>query len=123
VNNYRTIDKNPLMGTSYYRLKQANYDGQFTYSSMKTVNLESSDEVSITIYPNPADNIMTIEASNSDQIGLDEISVYDLYGRNNSSLLEKMESTDGKSVLDISKLSSGIYVIKVKNTVTRVVVK
>jgi L-cysteine desulfidase len=111
------------MGTSYYRLKQANYDGQFTYSSMKTVNLESSDEVSITIYPNPADNIMTIEASNSDQIGLDEISVYDLYGRNNSSLLEKMESTDGKSVLDISKLSSGIYVIKVKNTVTRVVVK
>ncbi len=35
---YASIDKNPLKGVSYYRLKQTDYNGEFTYSNVITVN-------------------------------------------------------------------------------------
>ncbi len=40
VLNYETDDNYPEMGITYYRLKQTDYDGQFTYcSEVKSVNL------------------------------------------------------------------------------------
>lgn len=34
---YNELDENPLMGTSYYRLKQTDYNGNFTYSDLVPV--------------------------------------------------------------------------------------
>ncbi len=35
---YRAIDHSPLKGTSYYRLKQTDYNGEFTYSRVVAIN-------------------------------------------------------------------------------------
>ena len=35
---YNATDRYPLSGTSYYRLKQTDYDGKFTYSDVRVVN-------------------------------------------------------------------------------------
>lgn len=35
---YTTADNTPLSGLSYYRLKQTDFDGQFTYSDPKSVS-------------------------------------------------------------------------------------
>jgi Secretion system C-terminal sorting domain/Beta-propeller repeat len=50
--NYEFEDKNPLNGTSYYRLKQTDFNGQFTYSNLAVVQISASQ--SLNIYPNPS---------------------------------------------------------------------
>ena len=57
---YRFIDEFPLTGISYYRLKQTDYNGNYTYSDKKSIYLESETEM--LIYPNPSNgNVVHIE--------------------------------------------------------------
>ncbi|MBI2272104.1 MAG: T9SS type A sorting domain-containing protein [Bacteroidetes bacterium] len=51
--SYSSIDAKPLKEISYYRLKQTDYDGKFTYSKM--VAVENKDDSFLLIYPNPSD--------------------------------------------------------------------
>jgi len=48
---YRTYDENPLPGTSYYRLKQTDFDEGVEHSHIISVKFNSS--VAITVFPNP----------------------------------------------------------------------
>ncbi len=43
--HYEYTDKNPISGTNYYRLKQVDYDGKFTFSSIvvATIRMEACD--------------------------------------------------------------------------------
>jgi hypothetical protein len=54
---YEMTDENPLPDQAYYRLKQTDYDGKFTYSNIRTVNnktsLNESEIVIQSISPNP----------------------------------------------------------------------
>ncbi len=49
--DYVAQDPNPFSGTSYYRLKQTDLDGKFTYSNIVSVNFDKKP--SVAIYPNP----------------------------------------------------------------------
>ena len=55
--NYYTIDENPLTGINYYRLKQTDFDNNFTYSEIKKVrfgkNLPDENIAIESIWPNP----------------------------------------------------------------------
>ncbi|NVO01303.1 MAG: hypothetical protein HXX09_01240 [Bacteroidetes bacterium] len=53
--NYLFTDKNSINGKSYYRLKQTDFDGKFTYSSVVNVNCQSESSAEIIAYPNPAE--------------------------------------------------------------------
>lgn len=53
--DYVAWDNNPLTGTSYYRLKQVDYDGKFTYSDLQAVTIDGGEWV-VNIYPNPVTN-------------------------------------------------------------------
>ncbi len=48
--NYTAIDNSPFKGVSYYRLKQTDFDGGYSYS--KTITITNTNQ-SITIHPNP----------------------------------------------------------------------
>ena len=50
---YQTWDNQPLSGQSYYRLKQIDFDGEYTYSRPVSVYLPT-EQVSVRLYPNPA---------------------------------------------------------------------
>lgn len=52
--SYEAVDSQPFTGTSYYRLKQTDFDGSVAYSTIKTITFESqSSHRQIKVYPNP----------------------------------------------------------------------
>ena len=65
---YKTIDYQPLTGTSYYRLKQTDFDGQYTYSSARAVNNSASAFDALLAFPNPTTGTVTIKGS-EEQLG------------------------------------------------------
>ena len=49
---YTTIDEHPLKGISYYRLKQTDFNGEFSYSNIEPIENRSSG-LTFSAYPNP----------------------------------------------------------------------
>lgn len=105
--HYSYIDSTRLSQTTYYRLKQTDFNGASEYSEVRSVawNLEFSDQ--LILYPNPAVNVLTISGNE-----VDKISILDLTGRliELDALIISMSKT--KMVLDISQLNSGNYLIR-----------
>ncbi|MFT6503594.1 MAG: hypothetical protein ACJASQ_003732 [Crocinitomicaceae bacterium] len=116
--NYRYMDKQPLKSASYYRLKQTDNNGQFSYSQVMSVNNVTTGASDIQIYPNPTMNVVTLETKHS---VFDTILVYDVYGRNITSLLNFIEISKHKVMIDLSNLDSGVYSIQTGNTVKRII--
>lgn len=50
---YVSIDMNPLPDISYYRLKQFDYDGTYSYSGVETFHNSNGDTFDFKISPNP----------------------------------------------------------------------
>ncbi|MFT7157082.1 MAG: hypothetical protein ACI8Q1_002097 [Parvicella sp.] len=106
---YSTIDSNPFEEISFYRLKQTDYDGQFEYSNIRSVNLKIDFEL-IKIYPNPAIDKITIA-------GLDDndkdFRVFNLLGQDVTSCTRITTSNESQLFIDVSTLRTGIYYIKI----------
>lgn len=58
--NYTITDKQPALGTNYYRLKQINLDGSEKYSEIKTVNFDAKNN-NVSIAPNPTVNNVQLQ--------------------------------------------------------------
>lgn len=97
---YETLDKNPLPGISYYRLKQTDFNGAFTYSHVEVVEYKDSYEVSV--FPNPAHEFMYIRSEQ-------KIIKYELY----NVLNQLIESNTFQSQIDVRDLAAGNYILKI----------
>ena len=117
LSDYSTIDKNPLSGTSYYRLKQTDFDGQYTYSKTESVVMERIQNTSISVYPNPSNDQITISGNKNE---LSTIQIFNNLGVDVTELTNSISGETTKKVLDISELSVGLYYIKTK-TATRMI--
>ena len=108
---YQYIDEKPLPGKSYYRLKQTDFDGKYTYSYMVAVNFSISNVFSI--FPQPAADILHVYY-NSDKNYTQELVFMDL--RSREMLINSLSIEKGNNVLeiDISKLTPGFYIVKFK---------
>jgi hypothetical protein len=115
---YSWRDSKPYGSISYYRLKQTDFDGQYTYSDIRVVTLGQQVENPINLYPNPGTDQMTIEG---DRIELADFTVYNIYGTNVTSILDITDQTNTTITIDISKLSHGIYTLKTKNHVRKII--
>ncbi|MCC6251914.1 MAG: hypothetical protein IT238_05580 [Bacteroidia bacterium] len=53
--NYSNIDNEPYLGVSYYRLKQTDFDGRYSYSQIVSVNFSNNSwsNNQVLVYPNP----------------------------------------------------------------------
>jgi hypothetical protein len=65
--NYEMIDPNPLPGYSYYRLKQTDFSGKFSYSRTEAVNNSRSAATNAlqieSVSPNPFDSYFEVDFS------------------------------------------------------------
>ena len=107
VIDYKTIDPTPLYGLSYYRLKQVDFNGDYSYSAIKSIKLKHNSESNL--YPNPAKDFIYITSKNTP---LKTIKIYDFLGRNKIELIELNLISENKAYLNIEKLPSGVYFLK-----------
>jgi len=103
---YQFIDNNRNHETTYYRLKQTDFDGEFTYSKLIIANCES---IYSSIFPNPATNHLTfVYNDNLINTGTLELKIVDCLGK---LILTKEYKIDHqmKKEIDISNLNNGLY--------------
>jgi hypothetical protein len=122
---YAYKDAQPFDGINYYRLKQIDNNGHFTYSNIVALNLKKEAINALAIYPNPTHNLLGLNI-NSKQTELVKVMVSDMAGQ-----LVKQQTvnlTKGAQIIwqDITSLSKGTYqvtVIWADGSITRPVVK
>ncbi len=115
--NYSFNDVKPLNGLSYYRLKQVDFDGAFTYSDIVGVTL--GKQSSVVLYPNPTQNEFTVDIANaSENI---KVSILDLNGREVfARAYNQSEPSANKQISIQAKetLSAGLYMVHVETNGT-----
>ncbi len=102
--NYEFMDNNPVQGLNVYRLKQVDWNGDYEYSSNKTVVWGGeSVKNTVQIFPNPS-------ASTIHVTGVDnpKVTVYNMAG------VVMLESENTNS-LDLQHLLRGVYYIQVQD--------
>jgi subtilisin-like proprotein convertase family protein len=72
---------------------------------------ENALDVAIIMYPNPAQNQVTI--SNSSNIQLEKAAIYDLNGKLISQT--NLSNMVGEKVIDVSELAAGVYVVQISS--------
>lgn len=77
--NYQTIDNNPLQGYSYYRLKQVDYDGAFSYSNIVSVFFGSSSAIGYSNFVSNSEHI-SFNVNNS-ELKPFTVQIIDITGR------------------------------------------
>ncbi len=112
VIDYRFADNSPAHGTNYYRLKQVDYDGIYSYSKIVYVTTEQEDGIfeSISIYPNPTSGIVNIVIP-----GVDENINISLYN-SNGSLLNESKYNPTEPIYDLTHYANGLYIMKISNS-------
>ncbi|MGZ4048385.1 MAG: T9SS type A sorting domain-containing protein, partial [Bacteroidia bacterium] len=111
--SYSSEDNAPYEGVSYYRLKQTDFNGAYTYSGLKMVDFISTPDFSFEIYPNPSDGTVLNVALTADKGEEVLVVVRDVTGREAySKVIVSGDTGDNVYALDPSgKLAPGIYMI------------
>jgi hypothetical protein len=104
---YQFTDFFPHPGSSYYRLKQTDHDGSFSYSRIRSVVITDLPNY-LSVYPNPTTDYLNIDAHGMKSENL-SFRIVDVSGK----LLESQVLTEKKSSIDIRFLQAGMYVIAV----------
>ena len=112
-NNYNFIDKEAgKIGIRYYRLKQIDLDGKYSYSQIKTVMFDGEQLNAGPVYPNPTFDEIFIPVVSSTDMKL-TVSVYSITGQLLFNSSHHAELGESKIHIDASSLSSGIYLVKI----------
>lgn len=104
---YSFVDRLPIIGVNYYRLKMLDIDGEFEYSVVRTVTFDK-DLRGIKIYPNPTTDKVYLERVPEGS----EISVLAIDGRLINKF--KIESTVRQEV-SLKGNEAGVYLIEISN--------
>ena len=104
--NYSAQDLNPYTGTSYYRLRQTDLNGNETYSNIVSVNFAGSSAISV--YPNPARDILYVTGLNANVTSV-QTQWFDLSGR---ILLQGSIPVSGGTAALVVGLKNGYYLLK-----------
>ncbi len=107
--DYATTDSLPFMGSTYYRLKMIDMDGNEFYTQIVQIKSPLPYQISFSkIYPNPASDVVTaIVTSPYNAKGY--YVVADAYGKVVVNLPVTITKGDNIIKVDVSKLGRGIY--------------
>ncbi len=102
TSSYTAFDAAPHIGYNYYRLKQFDLNGSFTYSSI--IRLYYSTEGSVSVAPNPANNYVDIKTTDK----ISKVMLTDASGKTVKEL-----STSGNNRYPLQGISKGMYFLRI----------
>lgn len=108
---YSFEDTKPVSGISYYRLKQVDFNGEYTYSSVKCINRPANADKMYKAYVNQDIDAFIVQG---EEIAACNIEVYNNLGVKMTNLSFNPISTD-KVVINVGQLPIGTYFIKICN--------
>ena len=108
---YSFLDKHPLTGINYYRIKAVNKDGSHQYSKVIKI-MNNAVRIAVSMYPNPVSDKLSVEltAEKPDNVTLQ---VSDIHGR---IMLEKDYAININNTalsLDVLAWKPQLYILKV----------
>lgn len=109
--DYKLFDPNPYDGVNYYRLKQTDYNGAFSYSTLIAVTFDEVTDRVTSVYPNPSKMNRSVSIT-----GLIEKQDYIVHFINTKGEITKqlsINSSDfGETTIDLRAMEEGLYIIK-----------
>ena len=116
---YELLDPNPPIqqSTLYYRLKQVDADGTFSYSPVRTVAFTHLLNYSPTLFPNPAHAVATLTGA----LPSTQVTIYDALGR--AVATTTTEAAGTAALLLPQGLPAGVYVVRTNSKALRLTVE
>jgi poly(3-hydroxybutyrate) depolymerase len=109
---YSYTDTKAPGGNVYYRLRQVDRNGKFTFSQVILVS-DNSRQAGVQMYPNPVQDNINILVSN-DIKGKGKITVYELTGRTiGQQTIEKNDKVLN-ALVNMNNFAAGLYIVEVK---------
>lgn len=119
LSHYQIIDPAPMYGRSYYRLKQTDFDGNFTYSPVQVIDYSGPLYATLTASPNPVNEaFLTILLEGLKEARYVPIQIMDIHGQIVYEMIFEVK-TPGRLEVKVPSetfTTAGIYVIKAGNT-------
>lgn len=115
MNFYQYSDRNiaSLRGkTVYYRLKQIDFNGQFSYSPTVAVTLDADQLTQLSAYPNPVSSTLTINWQSAEMPKA--ISLLNAMGQ--IMARETVNQLEGQIAFPVDQLSPGIYSVLIETS-------
>ncbi len=105
--DYELLDAAPKPGTNYYRLKQTDFDGQYTYSPVVTVQFDGLG--SFRLFPVPVKDQLQLQLDEPDAFE-SQWTVYNALGQ----LVLSGQIPEDQSTIDlnVSDLTPGMYLLQ-----------
>ncbi|WNJ17664.1 lectin-like domain-containing protein [Pontibacter sp. G13] len=112
ISTYETVDTDPLIGRSFYRLRQTDLDGRSALSNMVEVFVDpTSGAFSLNAFPNPSDGMMTLSYRLPSSKPA-ELMIFNAQGQ----MVKRMDlgSQEGLHAvdLDLTYLAKGVYMFR-----------
>ncbi len=112
VNNYKFDYKNDYLGNHYFRLKQFDIDGKYSYSEVIHSNC-NDEEIEFNVFPNPFDGTLFNVVASKTVEDVD-IELFDASGR--IVYKNSIPEINGGFIVDIKEiLDIGIYLLVIKS--------
>jgi hypothetical protein len=107
---YSQEDSQPLNGYNYYRLKQVDYDGAYSYSDLIAVKFTA--EFDVLLYPNPSSGSLFLQFGSSFNSENVQLSLWNLEGLE----LQRWELQNEQQELQLRTFSPGTYLLKIEDS-------
>ena len=117
---YEELDDNNFEGISYYRLKQMNLDGTYSYSEIKAVEGIQAESI-IRIFPNPTSDILNIDLTS--KATYVKIKIYDSKGALVLDAQQEINNNDLIQIHHLDRWADGVYLLRLTTDSNQVYIR
>jgi hypothetical protein len=111
--NYVYTDSRPPTGINYYRLKQVDDDGSFSFKPWIAVNANNEDKEELLLYPNPLSHGAQLFVQHKSRVDAGvAVQIFDMGSR---LMKNEIPATENQNFSEIntSSLEPGVYIVKI----------
>ncbi len=117
---YNFNDEKPLYGNNFYRLKQVDVNGKFSYSNIVSIKNNSNNLSIKLVQDNVSSNEIKIKTATNIAAKL-QVSIASLNGKNGFQKNIEIQAGENYSTFQLHSISSGMYILTVKNLMGEII--